>query len=159
MKINEKGRSMIEMLGVLAIIGVLSVAGLVGYQKAMTKHKINKTITQMATIVNNIRTAFVNAQNTEKPYVDLLGDRADATKKLVELNVFPDEMVLDRAAPDVRNLYKGQVWVEGVDDGASFDVQFEDLPDDVAVALGTINWGIEDKSGLQEVLISQTEEE
>ena len=41
-KIFEKGRSMIEMLGVLAIIGVLSVGGIAGYSKAMEKFKINK---------------------------------------------------------------------------------------------------------------------
>ena len=42
----EKGRSMIEMLGVLAIIAVLSVGGIAGYSKAMEKYKINKTIEQ-----------------------------------------------------------------------------------------------------------------
>ena len=40
----EKGRSMIEMLGVLAIIGVLSVGGIAGYSKAMEQFKINKII-------------------------------------------------------------------------------------------------------------------
>ena len=30
MRVNESGRSMIEMLGVLAIIGVLSVGGIAG---------------------------------------------------------------------------------------------------------------------------------
>ena len=35
MKNNQFGRSMIEMLGVLAIIGVLSVGGIAGYGKAM----------------------------------------------------------------------------------------------------------------------------
>ena len=44
MKINQSGRSMIEMLGVLAIIGVLSVGGIAGYSKAMEKWKINKTV-------------------------------------------------------------------------------------------------------------------
>ena len=39
---NSFGRSMIEMLGVLAIIGVLSVGGIAGYSKAMEKFKINK---------------------------------------------------------------------------------------------------------------------
>ena len=39
----EKGRSMIEMLGVLAIVGVLSVGGIAGYSKAMEKWKINKS--------------------------------------------------------------------------------------------------------------------
>lgn len=38
----QYGRSMIEMLGVLAIIGVLSVGGIAGYSKAMEQYKINK---------------------------------------------------------------------------------------------------------------------
>ncbi len=41
---NDKGRSMVEMLGVLAIIGVLSAGGLAGYSKAMFKHRMNETI-------------------------------------------------------------------------------------------------------------------
>ncbi len=41
---NYFGRSMIEMLGVLAIIGVLSVGGIAGYSKAMEKWKINKIL-------------------------------------------------------------------------------------------------------------------
>ena len=36
-KEEQNGRSMIEMLGVLAIIGVLSVGGIAGYSKAMMK--------------------------------------------------------------------------------------------------------------------------
>ena len=41
---QETGRSIVEMLVVLAIIGVLSVSGIAGYSKAMFKHKMNKTI-------------------------------------------------------------------------------------------------------------------
>ena len=41
---NSFGRSMIEMLGVLAIIGVLSVGGIAGYSKAMEQFKVNKAI-------------------------------------------------------------------------------------------------------------------
>ena len=36
---EESGRSMVEMLGVLAIIGVLSVGGIAGYTTAMNKHR------------------------------------------------------------------------------------------------------------------------
>ncbi len=43
-KNNQKGRSMIEMLGVLAIIGVLSIGAIAGYSKAMFKYKMNKTL-------------------------------------------------------------------------------------------------------------------
>ena len=41
---NPIGRSMIEMLGVLAIIGVLSVGGIAGYSSAMEKWKLNETL-------------------------------------------------------------------------------------------------------------------
>ncbi len=48
------GRSMVEMLGVLAIIGVLSVGALSGYSKAMFKYKLNKQTEQMNTIINAV---------------------------------------------------------------------------------------------------------
>jgi len=41
MKILQTGRSMIEMLGVLAIIGVLSIGGLLGYRRAVNNHQAN----------------------------------------------------------------------------------------------------------------------
>ena len=41
---NESGRSMVEMLGVLAIIGVLSIGGIVGYSYGMDKYRANQTI-------------------------------------------------------------------------------------------------------------------
>ncbi|MBE6455450.1 MAG: hypothetical protein E7014_03265 [Alphaproteobacteria bacterium] len=41
-KLNETGRSMVEMLGVLAIIGVLSVAGVATYQYALTAYQAGK---------------------------------------------------------------------------------------------------------------------
>ena len=48
---NPLGRSMIEMLGVLAIVGVLSVGGIAGYSKAMEKFKVNKTLEQYSYLV------------------------------------------------------------------------------------------------------------
>ncbi len=51
---NFFGRSMIEMLGVLAIIGVLSVGGIAGYSKAMEKFKINKTIDEYTMLITGL---------------------------------------------------------------------------------------------------------
>ena len=48
----ESGRSMVEMLGVLAIIGVLSVGGVAGYKSAMQSHIANE-------INNNLKVAMV----------------------------------------------------------------------------------------------------
>ena len=58
MKQNQFGRSMIEMLGVLAIIGVLSVGGIAGYSKAMEKFKANKWRQQVEDLIFNIKEAY-----------------------------------------------------------------------------------------------------
>jgi len=49
---RQDGRSMVEMLGVLAIIGVLSVGAIAGYSSAMTKHKLNKQAEQLSWLLN-----------------------------------------------------------------------------------------------------------
>ena len=53
----ENGRTMTEMLGVLAIIGVLSIGGISGYSYAMNKHRANQ-------IVNEIRIINVDFATT-----------------------------------------------------------------------------------------------
>ena len=48
------GRSMIEMLGVLAIIAVLSVGGIAGYSKALMKWKSNVQKNMLAELLTNM---------------------------------------------------------------------------------------------------------
>ena len=43
---TECGRSMVEMLGVLAVIGILSVGGIAGYSNAMKKHRANEILNE-----------------------------------------------------------------------------------------------------------------
>ncbi len=83
MKFYEIGRSMVEMLGVLAIIGVLSVGAISGYNKAMMKYKLNKQAEQTNTIINacirylndlRITTGATNGQNNLIPYLNKLGE-------------------------------------------------------------------------------------
>ena len=79
----QSGRSMIEMLGVLAIIGVLSVGGIAGYSKAMMKYRINKTIEQITLIAGNVRTFFSSQGN----YAGVENEKVIEKAKLM-----PDEM-------------------------------------------------------------------
>ena len=46
----ERGRSMVEMLGVLAVIGVLTVGGIYGYTFAMSKHKANEAASLVSVV-------------------------------------------------------------------------------------------------------------
>ena len=52
--IENTGRSMVEMLGVLAIIGVLSVGAIAGYSKAMMKYKLNQHAVAVNMLINNV---------------------------------------------------------------------------------------------------------
>ena len=52
--IKQTGRSMIEMLAVLAIIGILSITALVGFTLAMNKHRANETIYDVMLRATNV---------------------------------------------------------------------------------------------------------
>lgn len=53
-KSNESGRSMIEMLGVLAIVGILSIGAIAGYSKAMFKYKLQRTTDEYTIFFQNV---------------------------------------------------------------------------------------------------------
>ena len=46
-RIFESGRSMVEMLGTLAVVGVLSIGGIMGYNYAMNTQRANATIAEL----------------------------------------------------------------------------------------------------------------
>ena len=51
---NQSGRSMIEMLGVLAIIALLSVIGVAAYQYAVSRHEANSILKQSHEIASDV---------------------------------------------------------------------------------------------------------
>ena len=61
----EIGRSMVEMLGTLAIIGVLSIGGIAGYKYGMDKYRANRTINDIMLMGVDIITQL--SQNRGRP--------------------------------------------------------------------------------------------
>ena len=61
-----RGRSMVEMLGVLAIIGVLSVGAIAGYSKAMEKYRLNKTLYEYNYIISGLEEHLADLQTLSK---------------------------------------------------------------------------------------------
>ena len=88
----QSGRSMIEMLGVLAIIGVLSIGGITGYSKAMFKYKFNKTIE----IFNNAIYKVIEIENmTIRRNIDWDNDDRDAlwintSQQMLDYGIIPN---------------------------------------------------------------------
>lgn len=65
--LNQTGRSMIEMIGVLAIVGILSVGSIAGYSKAMYTYKVNKLTEEFVLFLNNFlhfKTSLLETENT-----------------------------------------------------------------------------------------------
>lgn len=149
MRTNEQGRSMIEMLGVLAIVGVLSVGGIAGYSKAMNKFKTNKAIDQVNMLSTNIRTLYSSQRN----YNGL--NNLTAAK----VGVVPEEMydpkTVSASATDVtlNNPFGGTTVVEAAahlaaNDDLAFTITINKVPQASCVSIVTTEWGSDVGSGL-----------
>ncbi|MBR6674330.1 MAG: type II secretion system protein, partial [Alphaproteobacteria bacterium] len=53
--ITQSGRSMVEMLGTLAIMGILSIGGIVGYNYAMSKHRANQVLQDIRLVYQELK--------------------------------------------------------------------------------------------------------
>ncbi len=142
----QSGRSMIEMLGVLAIIGVLSVGGIAGYSKAMNKYRTNKVADNISMIVTNIRTLYAQQTN----FNGLNNSTA------IDMGVIPDELGTDSSSGTLTNVFNGSVHVSAVYLGntaqeaseKAFQVTFNGLSKEACVTLATNDWGSNYSSGL-----------
>ena len=149
---EQSGRSMIEMLGVLAIIGVLSVGGIAGYSKAMNKFKTNKVADNVSMLVANIKTLYAQ-QNS---YAEL--DNANA----VSMGVVPDELGTDSS--NLLNAFNGPVNIHvsgstsssNTNDDKAFVIYFGNLSREACITLATNDWGSGYSSGLIAIKASGT---
>lgn len=137
---NETGRSMVEMLGVLAIIGVLSVGGIAGYSKAMTKFKINKSMDQISMLVANVRTLY----SGQRDYSGFGNENA------ISFGIIPSEMAA--GTDTITNAFAGTVTLNtatynGNANGA-FSIQYDGLGQEACVTMATADWGSGSSSGL-----------
>ena len=153
---NEAGRSMIEMLGVLAIIGVLSVGGIAGYSKAMNKFKTNQVADNVSMLVANIKTLYAQ----QKSYTGLNNVSA------VKMGVVPDELTgaytaattgegAKPAKQNLENAFNGAVYIGAAksktgtsSDDLAFYLIFNGLSKEACVTLATNDWGSSYSSGL-----------
>ena len=141
----SSGRSMIEMLGVLAIIGVLSVGGIQGYSKAMTKFKINKTMQQIAEIATNIRTLYIQ----QNDFNSLSNTTA------VQMGIIPDDLKTSDGeyGTVITNAFGSPVGITGNSytsgtNSDEFVIRFLNVTKEGCIALATADWGNSASSGL-----------
>ena len=143
---DQIGRSMIEMLGVLAIIGVLSIGGIAGYSKAMERHRVNESVNQISHIVQNTRNLFINQPKiygaldfNNGTYMSVVNY---ANHQLAEkTQIFPTSLMKN----DYRNLFGGEIkyFADGrftKDDGKAFILEYYSIPQEACIELATRDW-------------------
>ena len=139
---QDIGRSMVEMLGVIVIIGVLSAGGLAGYSKAMRRHRLNETISEISVMVTNTRNFYANSDNYESFDVHTAVKYNIATERMIGLN------------STLVNQYKGRISItldkanEDGEDNTAFVITYRDLPVEACVGLARTDWGYSEKYGL-----------
>ena len=142
MKNSEYGRSMVEMLGVLTVVGVMSVGGITGYSKMMAHYKINKAIQQIEQISSKLisvgsgAASYEGLSNASAIKFDAIPSEAREANDSNLVNPFGGKIIIEAAAfldPD-------DLPAAGVVDKQAFTISYTDLPEDACVALGSHNW-------------------
>lgn len=147
---NESGRSMIEMLGVLAIIGVLSVGGIAGFSKAMEKYRVNKTIQQVTMVAGNIRILF----GSQKDYRDLPASYNDLDF-YKRTKIVSEEMI---EGNNLVNPFSGYMYIAPfgrftADDKKAVLLTYTGIPQEACIDLATIDWNTGAGGGLVAVSV------
>ncbi|MBQ8870955.1 MAG: hypothetical protein IJ019_06235 [Alphaproteobacteria bacterium] len=136
-KYNQIGRSMVEMLGVLAIIGVLSVGGIAGYSKAMEKHKMNSFIESIRELMYSIDTELYQKN------IGVGAQLSPAVRIFEKLNLIPNNMKVVNDSTIVFLPYKSNVQILFSDNGNYIRITASNLPPDLCANffLSVSDWG------------------
>ncbi len=108
---KEQGRSMVEMLGVLAIIGVLSVGAISGYSKAMMKYKLNKQTEQIGSILDYVN---IHLDDFKRSKTTISTNMIPILKKL---NVIPQEMTRENTSSKIYDIFGTMIALSNYFDG------------------------------------------
>lgn len=139
-KCNEKGYTLIEVIGVLGIIGVLAASMGMLASSMFGKYRMNRVSDQIIDLQKNINRRFV----ADGSYAQV------SEAKLISENVVGKDMIrgntIVHAFGDV-NIIPGAL---------SFKIRFKTLPYNVCVQLSTLNWIIQDSSDLVSLRVNAT---
>ena len=139
----QYGRSMIEMIGVLAIIGVLSVGGFGIVAKAMKNHRYTQ-------IMSNVAELASSAKKLSCQFLDD-GGYSDYGIFLYKSGKYPDSVTYITEGTDAGK-YIGTLDVTykfeaGASGSSSFKITVENVPQDLCMRMVSDDWGTKHSTG------------
>lgn len=155
MKAEEKGATLMEVFGVLAILAVLaaSVWGIVN--SAWSRYRLSATLSQLQTLQKGITRMYASAGK----YDDLA--ETNAIKKLLDNNVPPADMKVDDN--NLRHAMGGSVTIAPVTNNTSlgygracdsFTVTFDKLNKKGCLELASYSWVGNDSANIVSVSVN-----
>lgn len=141
---NQSGRSMVEILGVLAVIGVLSIGGIAAYSKAMEKINIDKTIVDISMTAKKIKNLYAGQksyENLDKQVFEQ--DLVAGTHKVTGMN----KKLLHR--------FDGETFVKPISLNKGFVIVYNGLTQKACATLASVDWG-NSSTGLKYLVVSPT---
>lgn len=148
MQINQTGRSMIEMLGVLSIIGVLTVGGLTVIAKARRQQSITQTVSEISQLV----------ESSKKIACQYDSGYGDFVNYLYRSEAYPNGLDFTYANNGSSFTLSGDVTIKmphkdakpsgnGEERFPHFIMEISDMNEDTCVNLASSNWGSGETNG------------
>ena len=151
MKDLQTGRSMLDMLGVLAIVGVLTVGGFSLVSKVYSSNQSNNVIDEISSLAAKVRVVARDYSSSDGSFM----------KYVCKGKAYPDTLECDLAsgseATDTCNCatFTGNADVSysvaNADYPALFTLTASNLTDEMCMTLLTTNWGSESTTGFMEI--------
>lgn len=131
-KQNESGRTMLEMLGVLGIMGIIMYGAVSGINYGMGTYKINQIYNDVQEQIQAISDLY----SWSRDYPD--GEKM--TKTACANDVFSRGCTSNQLAG--LHPYGEGITINQIDSGSSFSIQYSGIPKDACRRLLEMEWGM-----------------
>lgn len=155
MQNSQTGRSMMEMLGVLSIIGLLSVGGLAGYSKMMMQYRINTCMQQINIIASKL--SAIGSQTSSYAGLNNLS--------ALKFNAVPAETIDNQASGTLMNPFGGSIVISesflqsDKSDSQAYSITYGSLPQEACIALAAGDWNNSKDSSLLGIGVGSSAEQ
>lgn len=143
LRTHEKGASMVEILGVLAVIATIATGMFTGIGRVNQKIKLTAAVTEVKDIVKGMRTQFSSFSPetiTSKQLYDIGIFKNYNEEDGKTVNVFGKEMLVTFGIAGSERI---------------FTLKYKDIPPSACVDLLLADWGNDPSSGLSSIIVEQ----
>lgn len=150
-KDTQNGRSMLEMLGVLSIVGVLTVGGFGLVNKVSNSNQANNVIDEVSSLASKVRIVardYYSCYSDDKNEEDNIGACGSLMSYITKAKAYPDTLECDDedcgellGSADVTYTVSAAAYPK------LFSITVSNLTDEMCMNMVTANWGSESTTG------------